>query len=268
MEYYLKDTYVSVDETVPDIINHLDNRGFVVIPNFEADKKDGEQFRRSFLELCEAIGDPIAHDASGSIIWDIKSNPKSQSFIKTYSEHSHEAELHTDSQYSYYPEDYFALLTLKQASCGGGISYILTLEDVLSDFRNEPINIENERILRETNFPFVVPNVFSRNSTDEREYNFGPILKENEIRFRIDTFEKAIKERPEFCTKDQLRAYNALKNTVLNSQKIRKFYLKENDLIFINNKTVLHGRSAFTDPERHLLRIRMNKKGAVTTPLS
>jgi hypothetical protein len=43
-------------------------------------------------------------------------------FIKTYSEHSHEAELHTDGQFIHYPEDYFSLLTLKKADCGGGVS--------------------------------------------------------------------------------------------------------------------------------------------------
>jgi len=37
-------------------------------------------------------------------------------------------------------------------------------------------------------------------------------------------------------------------------------FLQPKDLIFINNKTMLHGRGQFTDADRHLLRIRMNKK--------
>jgi hypothetical protein len=43
-------------------------------------------------------------------------------------------------------------------------------------------------VLRETDFPFIVPNVFKKTKSDTPEFNFGPILRENEIRFRVDTF--------------------------------------------------------------------------------
>lgn len=90
-------------------------------------------------------------------------------------------------------------------------------------------------------------------------------MRPNEIRFRVDTFEKAIAENPDFCTPKQIEAYDVLKGIILNSDKIKHFYLENRDLVFINNKTMLHGRSSFTDSDRHLLRIRINKKGAQTT---
>lgn len=258
---------LSVSKVAQIVIDHLLDEGYVVIRNFGADITNIDELKSRFLGLCEAIGDPIAHDNNNSIIWDIKSNPSSVSFIKTYSEHSHEAELHTDSQYSYYPEDFFGLLTLKKAECGGGLSYLISLKDILTDFRAVESNHRWERILREEDYPFVVPNVFKKNNSEEREYNFGPILRPNEIRFRVDTFEKAISENPHFCTKEQVKAYKALKETILNSANTKKFYLENRDLVFINNKTMLHGRSSFTDPLRHLLRVRMNKHGAQTTEI-
>lgn len=250
----------SLSELVTD---HLINEGYVIIRNFGTDTNDIEELTSRFNTLCKNIGEPVAHDNNNSIVWDIKSNPSSTSFIKTYSEHSHEAELHTDSQYSHYPEDYFGLLTLKKADCGGGLSYLLSLKDILTDFRLDKTNLIWEKVLREENYPFVVPNVFKKNKSEKREYNFGPILRPDEIRFRVDTFEKAISENPGFCTEKQVNAYKALKQTILNSDKIKEFYLEERDLIFINNKTMLHGRSSFEDPKRHLLRIRMNKNGVV-----
>lgn len=262
LNYIELESAMHIDSVAKIIEDHLQNVGYVIIRNYGLDTSDVGILSERFQALCESIGDPVAHDSNNSIVWDIKSNPNSVSFIKTYSEHSHEAELHTDSQYSYYPEDYFGLLTLKKAECGGGISYLLSLKDILTEFRSNDENGKFEKILREKDYPFVVPNVFKKSNDDRREYNFGPILRPNEIRFRVDTFEKAIAENPEFCSEEQVAAYQALKKTILTSSKIEKFFLEERDLVFINNKTMLHGRSSFTDSNRHLLRIRMNKKDA------
>jgi hypothetical protein len=42
------------------------------------------------------------------------------------------------------------------------------------------------------------------------------------------------------------------------SKQIKRFHLQPGDLVFINNRTTLHGRTAFDDPKRHLLRVRLN----------
>ncbi len=241
------------------ILLDLENVGYIIVKNFGVNVNDLEQSKQKFLEISNLVGLPIGHDANNKIIWDIKSNANSKSFIKTYSEHSHEAELHTDSQYSSYPEDYFGLLTLKKAECGGGISYLLKLEDILDDLRSLPDGKTLEKILKETNYPFIVPNVFKKQSSEEYEFNFGPILRDNEIRFRVDTFEKALNQKGSLCTEEQIKAYKILKGIILENVKTEKLFLEEQDLIFINNKTMLHGRGEFTDENRHLLRIRMNK---------
>ncbi|MDW3193269.1 MAG: TauD/TfdA family dioxygenase [Cytophagales bacterium] len=255
----VQDQDLSLPSLALSIRETLENKGFILIPQFAKDIEDLDELKEVYLDLCQLVGVPISHDTSDSIIWDIKMNEKSRSFVKTYSEHSHEAEMHTDSQYSEYPEDFFGLLTIKKANCGGGLSYVLSLDDILEEFQSNTKNRRYEEILRNTNYPFIVPNVFKKDNRKEREYNFGPILRDNEIRFRVDTFEKAILLNPELCTTDQVEAFKALKKIILNSEKTQKFYLEDRDLIFINNKTMLHGRSAFEDPERHLLRIRMNR---------
>lgn len=249
----------SLDNLAFCIREALANKGFFIIKNFHNERSDIEGSKRIFLAISEKIGQAISHDGQNSIIWDIKNNPKSDSLIKTYSEHNHEAQLHTDSQYSAYPEDFFGLLTLKKAQCGGGRSLLLSLMDILSELRKLPDSLKIEKILRESDYPFIVPNVFKKNYSKNLEFNFGPILRSNEIRFRVDTIEKAIANRPDLCTKQQIEAYQALKGVILKSKNTKYFYLEDRDLIFINNKTMLHGRESFTDSQRHLLRIRMNK---------
>ena len=246
-----------------EVKSHLDSVGYVVIKDFDVNTEDIAASGAKMLKLSSLIGTPISHNTSDSIIWDIKSNPGSKSNIKTYSEHSHEAELHTDSQYSFYPEDYFGLLTLKAADCGGGESFLLSLKDILKELQSLTNGSKIEKVLRETNFPFIVPNVFKKSKSEEYEFNFGPVLRDNEIRFRVDTCEKAISIRPDLCTEEQKSAFSVLKELILNSPSTKNFFLEANDLIYINNKTMLHGRNEFSDHKRHLLRIRMNKKGVV-----
>lgn len=245
------------------ISSHLLNEGSVLLKGFDVQQAPISEHKSSLLEMCSAVGDPVSHDAQGTLVWDIRSNPDVQTLkngIVTYSEHNHEADLHTDSQYSEYPEDYFALLTLRQATCGGGWSYLLSLADLIQDLNNTTTGREMIDVLSTTDYPFIMPRVFKLNNDDKPEYNFGPILRDQEIRFRIDTIQKAIELNPHFCTEIQVSAFNYLKDVVTSSDHIEKFLLEDGDLIFINNKTMLHGRSQFTDHSRHLLRVRMNKQ--------
>lgn len=240
----------------------LNGVGWILIPDYEP-TLEGAALEKAYLALCEEIGQPIGHDRAGTIIWDIKSRGAGGDGNKviTYSEHNHEADLHTDSQYSEYPEDYFGLLTLRKARCGGGESYLLSLEDLLEELASTAAGREAIEVLRTTNYPFIVPNVFRKETGDGPEFNFGPVLRDGEIRFRIDTFEKALVAAPNLCTPRQLSAFTLLKELVRSSPSTKTFFLEDRDLIFINNKTMLHGRGSFTDSERHLLRIRMNKQG-------
>jgi len=251
------------------ILDQLNTIGYVIISDFIVDVSDMKNCAKRLLEISKLVGEPFPHNTSNSIIWNIKANASSDSdsLVKTFSEHMHDAALHTDSQYSYYPEDYFSLLMLKPAICGGGESLILSLADILRELKEAKGGIAAEKILRKTNFPFIVPNVFKKHKNNKKmEFNFGPILGENEIRFRVDTFEKATLLRPDLCREEQLQAYNIIKKVILNSPSIERFYLKERDMIFINNKTTLHGRTSFRDPDRHLLRIRMNKYESISSP--
>jgi len=254
-----KDSNLNYFDLAVRIKKDLDAVGYIVIQNFNVDTDNVEEAGQKFLELSQLIGTPISHDGNNKIIWDIKSESKSKSFIKTYSEHSHEAELHTDSQYSFYPEDYFGLLTLKKAECGGGVSSLLSLKNILKTLTALENNKELIEILSSTDYPFIVPNVFKKSKEDKVEFNYGPILRENEIRFRVDTFEKALMHKEAICSTAQIEAYQILKEVILNNYFTQYFYLEAKDLIFINNKTMLHGRSEFSDDKRHLIRIRMNK---------
>lgn len=240
----------------------LDTVGYVVLKNYILKNEPIEQLKDRFEKLCLSIGETVGHDREGAIIWDIKSDPpnsKQVNGVITYSQHNHEADLHTDSQYSVYPEDYFGLLTLRKAACGGGISYLLSLADILTELKRTAEGRRVRKVLENTSFPFIVPAVFKQEQSDQPEFNFGPILQKNEIRFRVDTIKKALEYDAGICTQEQVAAFKFMVNLVRTTPYRKEFFLENGDLILINNKTMLHGRGSFTDYNRHLLRIRMNK---------
>lgn len=244
------------------VLEKMNSEGYCLIPNFIPNRVSILESSNAFIQFINKIGKPISHDSNNSIIWDISPNKTFNDGIVTYSEHSHEADLHTDSQYSQYPEEYFGLLTLKKANCGGGESFLLSLNDILKELRALPNGLQIENVLKSSQYPFIVPNVFKQ-TQDEKEYNFGPILGLNEIRFRVDTLEKALTEKPDACTEEQIQAYYQLKDIIINSPSIERFFLNDGDLLLVNNKTMLHGRSQFSDPNRHLLRIRFNSRKTI-----
>ena len=106
-----------------------------------------------------------------------------------------------------------------------------------------------------------MPDVFKENPSGPPEFAAGYLLKNGEMRFRVDAVERALAIDSLLCSEEQIEVFNYLKDTVINSKAIVRTYLEKHECLFINNKTMLHGRTRFTDQDRHLLRIRFNNRG-------
>ncbi len=237
----------------------LESDGCVVLRGYPFDLTNPEAAGRQLLGLAAKLGAPVPQDSAGKLVWDIKVNPAAAGKVATFSEHSCEACLHTDNQYSNYPEDYMVMLSIRQARCGGGQSNLLALEDILASLRATAEGRRCLQILLTRDYPFVVPTVFNRKPGGALEFVFGRILTENGIRYRADTLQKGLDANPAFKTADRVLAFDFLTRLIENSPGRLAFHLEEGSAIFINNTTMLHGRGAFTDSSRHLLRVRMKR---------
>ena len=240
------------------IKDRLHRYNYALVKGFRIDTNDIESSAERFSKLASHIGKPEGHTKEGSLVWHVKSK-KVVSKVATFSEHAGEAMLHTDTQYRDTPEDYIALCVLQAAKCGGGVTYLLPISSILDELLLLPNGCEVIGILQETMYPFIVPSVFRNGKKGIDEFVYAPILKNETIRFRIDTLELGIAAHMDSLSKEAVGAFLLLKSIVTTSKSIRRFSLSPGDIIFIDNKRCLHGRSAFEDNERHLLRIRMNK---------
>jgi alpha-ketoglutarate-dependent taurine dioxygenase len=72
----------------------------------------------------------------------------------------------------------------------------------------------------------------------------------------FNNYNRLKKEEP--LTAKQLEAVDYL-DLLLDDPAMAYFFLiQEGEVAFVNNHQVLHSRSDFKDPERHLIRVRMN----------
>ncbi len=248
-------------DLVSEIIAYLDGEaGYIIVKNLNLSINDIELSISEFIRFSKQIGEPKPHDNS-EIVWHIKHRPSTTSKIKTYSEHNDEAPFHTDAQYRPNPENYFALLTLKKAICGGGISSIITASSIKKILATDPMGAEITKLFTETNLPFAVPSVFSLSRLGiENEVTFATIFYDtNKIRYRFDTLMKGLEYYPDTISQNQKDLIIHFDNILNLSNDAIEFTLDNGDLLFINNETVLHKRTSFKDINRHLLRIRLDR---------
>jgi|SaaInlV_125m_DNA_1040241.scaffolds.fasta_scaffold25141_2 hypothetical protein len=242
------------------IFDETDKHGYLLIHDVNFDVTKEASHKQELLDFCKHLGDPIPHNSMpNSFVWDIKPVKDSKNTFVTHSELDLEAELHTDSSFVDNPEDYFCLYSIKKSVCNGGESLLLSKDDLLKELRKTETGIKAEEVFKTKKFPFAVPTVFKEGHElqDENLYAQDYILTGDGIRFRSDVIEKVLQFAPQLIDAEQLEALGVLQRILEHSTAVKRFLLEEGDLVMINNKTMLHGRTAFNDSNRHLLRVRI-----------
>lgn len=257
MNRVLATNFLNENDLVSRIKHDLKYLGYVIVSDLFYSDDDIALLKDKLINMCNSIGNVTSHNHKNTPVWDIKARDTNSLHV-TFSEHADEAELHTDSQYSRIPEDHFALYCVRKSECQGGQSFFLSARDIINELNETKKGAEVLKFLEFNKYPYLVPDVFKENPLGPPEFTFGYLLKEGKMRFRIDALERALKIEPNLCTKVQVEAFNYLKGIVLNSKKVQYTYLENKECLFINNKTMLHGRTKFTDNQRHLLRVRFN----------
>lgn len=223
---------------------------------------DNPKLRDAYIcAICSLIGHPtITDQTSCSIVWPIKVNADSGVKNLTYSQHNGSAALHTDTQYFEHPEEVMSLWCLQSDRNGDGESLVADGQMVIRKLLERAIGKETVRILSKSRFPFRVPSIFTADATDECvEIFVGPIIGKNPlIRYRRETIDKAREIDGYELSEKLLKMLDEVDSVLRDPEIAFRFLLKRGEVIFTNNHEILHGRTAFHDPERHLLRVRFN----------
>ncbi len=173
----------------------------------------------------------------------------------TFSQTNAEATMHTDTQYFSEPEPYFGLFCIKPAKDGGGMSQVIDSRIVL----NNLAEVDGEDLLTELArpFPFRVPAIFTKDPHNQLlEITWAPIVSSNGIRYRKDTLVDALSVDGISVPDTQLSALEIFEEA-LTRAPVTNYNLGAGDVLFVNNHRLLHGRTAFQDPDRLMLRVRV-----------
>lgn len=239
-----------------------DSHSAILVPCLGLAVLDLDSRRFALYALALGIGSPTATDKiDRKVVWDIKARPEMlrAGTASTFSEHASEADFHTDTQYFPEPERYMLLYFIRPADCGGGRSSVRDAACI----RDRLAATEEGRwaldLLSERELPFRIPATFTTTGRrDAVEVTFARVFGDRpRIRFRTDTLKRGLSAFPEHDTADVRRALTTLQAELDDPGPRLEHSFEADGAIFLNNHESVHGRGAFTDLERHALRIRI-----------
>ncbi|KQQ35961.1 hypothetical protein ASF61_07005 [Duganella sp. Leaf126] len=211
-----------------------------------------------------SLGYPTSTDQrTQRVAWDIRARPGSaqKSSFVTFSERVGSADMHTDSSFYPMPEEQFLLYVVTAAACGGGASLLIGVDDIYAELQRTEAGRAAFTLLSDTALPFRVPSVYAA-SDDQVEIEMAPVFERRgdtlTMRWRHDSLIKGLAARPAIDTPD-VGAALALLNEVI-EQRAPRFcqQLPDDTLLWVDNRRALHGRADYSDPARHLIRIRIS----------
>jgi alpha-ketoglutarate-dependent taurine dioxygenase len=239
-------------------------RGFAVIEGPSPEQYSPAELQVGYWLIGQLLGRPHAQNVQGTLLYDVRDTGQDVRYGARFSVTNAESTFHTDNSFGSEVADYVGLLCLNTAR-EGGLSQIVSAFAVHNELQAHHRDVL-EVLYRPFHFdrrggvrPGETPTAhFPILSWDGRE------LLCRYLRYWIETGHERAGEP---LTAEQVRALDVL-DGVLGKPELRvEFALKPGDLFFVNNRWILHNRTAFTDhlePQRrrHLVRLWL-RAGAV-----
>jgi hypothetical protein len=209
--------------------------------------------RAWFLDQCIQLGTPVSQSADKDIILSVRNEGFGDDDSRTRGPNTNrKLGFHTDRC------DVIAFLCLMPAK-EGGENHVVNSENVEKLIRKERPDLHKALTLP---FPYKKHVVDSGN---QRPYVMQPIFSQKEGFFACSYLRVLIDraDQDEHCpslSQIQLEAINYLDQVCERSELQTTFMMKRGEILFLNNWTRLHRRTAFTDHSeismrRHLLRV-------------
>jgi hypothetical protein len=232
-------------------------RGFAIVRGLTYQRYSSEEMQVRYWLLGQLLGRPVEQNVQGTLLYDVRDTGQDVRSGARFSVTNAESSFHTDNSFGPSVVDYVGLLCLRTAK-RGGLSQVVSgytvyrellarHPDVL-EILTQPWHIDRRGGLRPGEAPTAQYPVLSRD---------GRGLTYRYLRYWIESgHEKA--GQP--LTADRQKALDVL-DAVLSETALRvEFALTPGDLFFVNNRWILHNRTAFEDhPEaaqrRHLIRL-------------
>lgn len=263
---------VAISEAAPEIASFADDliscttskdsaASSVCVQHLGLANESLETQRAAVYALSVLMGNVTPTElVHNSVLWDVVKRDVGNASHPTFSENDQEANYHTDSQFRLKPESHFGLYVSHAAKCGGGESMLLD-GNVAREHIESTSKGRDAVVLLSEDVPSRVPSAFASGGySGEAEYTYGPVFSENiPWRWRYDTIKSGIQETAPENADSMLHAVEFINDELKESPGQFLSPMPDDSFILVANHHALHGRTAFEDPSRHVLRIRFDR---------
>ena len=218
----------------------LATQGWAVIQGIATDP--GERVHDALLDLAAGFGRPSTRDG-GTAVWPVTA--RSRGAMATFSLRTGAAALHTDAQYRRVPEDLVCLFAVRRAA-DGGATRLLSACDAVAAVRRHPLGAQVLARLGRPVWNWATPEPFAT----EPAFRAAVLPGDGTVRWRPDNLSCSVGPRARAVAK-------LFTDLVEAAPVVTEFMLASGDMVIIDNRRALHGRTAFTDRRRLLLRVRL-----------
>jgi hypothetical protein len=237
----------------------------VLIPELGLRDADVDSKRLGVFALSTLLGDVTANIPFPQVIWDVRNQGEMSTGHSSFSENDREADYHTDSGFMRHPERIFLLYVVQEARCGGGVSMIRDGRNLINQLATTDRGQAAIQALSQTRLPSRIPRAFrTAGYASQNGYQYSAVLgsvmntAEPLWRWRKDKLYKGLEKFPEFDTPEIRDALDLVSDVLENGADEVHSVVPTDGIIIMNNHVILHGRTGFTDPDRHLLRVRLH----------
>jgi alpha-ketoglutarate-dependent taurine dioxygenase len=255
------------DDLVP-VRDALDNgRGFAIVEGIPTERYSALEQQTFYWLIGRLLGRPVAQNVQGTLLYDVRDTGQDVRSGVRFSVTNAESTFHVDGSFNDEPLDYVGLLCLRPARSGGVNQLVsaYTLHQELAARHPETLPVLNR--------PFHFDRRGGLRPGDGPTAHF-PVLqwrgRELTVRYLRYWMEVGHEKAGEPLTTEQVRALDALDSVVADRSLRAEFALRLGDALFVNNRWILHNRTAFVDypePERrrHLVRLWLMKREGLGT---
>jgi alpha-ketoglutarate-dependent taurine dioxygenase len=234
-------------------------RGFAIVP---AGRLRRDDWPAAYWLLGQLLGEPFEQNVQGTMLYDVRDAGGDVRYGSRFSVTNAESSFHTDNSFGDDVLDYVGLLCLNTAKAGG-LSQIVSAYAVADELRarhpevspvlEKPFHVDRRGGIKPGQDPTAQVPVF--------ETRNGELL----VRYLRYWIEVGHEKAGSPLTSDQIAALDALDRVAADPALRAEFHLRPGDMLFANNRWLLHNRTAFEDhpePERkrHYLRLWLRRE--------
>ena len=250
------------DDLAPVLAALEAGRGFSIIEGLSIQRYSAAEQQLIYWLVGQLLGQTIVQNVQGTLLYDVLDTGQDVRYGARFSVTNAETGYHTDNSFGEAVLDYVGLLCLQTAKSGG-------LNQLVSVYalRNELLTRHSD-LLATLYQPFHFDRRGGLRPGDAPTVQY-PILQgdENELvcRYLRYWIEAGHEKAAQPLTASQNKALAAVDEVLRNPELSVEFGLRPGDMFFINNRWILHNRSAFEDyPEterrRHYVRLWLRRR--------